>query len=167
MNIRAEKKEDIPHIFAVNAAAFSSDSEARLVDTLREKKAPMISLIAEEEGRIIGHILFTPVALLDKEHPPLAGLGPMAVHPDYQRKGVGGHLVDAGLKRCRKEGYRAVVVLGHADYYPRFGFVPSVAYGIDSNYDVQPEIFMIKVLVREGLKNVQGTICYNDLFNEV
>jgi putative acetyltransferase len=169
MKIRAEKPEDIPGIHAVNTESFSTEGEAQLVDLLRKEGVPMISLVAEnDEGVICGHVLFSPVSLKG-ENPGkrLAGLGPMAVHPAYRKKGVGSLLVEEGLKECVKAGYDAVVVLGYADYYPRFGFVPSVAYGIVSTYDVPDDIFMVKELKKGGLKGVQGTVSYHGLFREV
>ncbi|GAB6094093.1 N-acetyltransferase [Desulfatiferula olefinivorans] len=168
MMVRREKNEDIPSIFKLNIESFSTDAEANLVDMLRNRSLPMISCVAEEAGNIVGHILFTPVTLIDQNPAvALAGLGPMAVLPAYRKKGVGTLLVEFGLEECRKEGYGAVVVLGHADYYPRFGFVPSVAYGIASNYDVPPELFMIMELKKGALKGLQGIIAYHELFNDV
>jgi putative acetyltransferase len=168
MIVRREKTEDIPFIFKVNIESFSTDAEANLVDMLREQALPLISCVAEDEGTIVGHILFTPVTLIDQNPSvSLAGLGPMAVLPAYRNKGVGTLLVEQGLEECRKEGFGAVVVLGHEDYYPRFGFVPSVAYGISSNYDVPPEMFMIMELKKKALKGLQGIITYHQLFNGV
>lgn len=168
MKIRAEKTQDIPKINVINTASFSSDGEARLVDVLREKGVPLISLVAEDDDGLCGHILFSPVTIRG-ENPGkrLAGLGPMAVHPDHRKKGVGKLLVEEGCKQCQKAGYDAVVVLGEAEYYARFGFVPSVAYGIVSSYDVPDDIFMIKELKKGGLKGVQGTVSYHELFKEV
>ena len=95
------------------------------------------------------------------------GLAPMAVLPNWQNKGVGTHLANEGLKACEKAGYGAVVVLGHPDYYPRFGFVPSVNFGINSEYDVPPEAFMIKELQKGILQGITGTVKYNQVFNEL
>jgi len=169
MKIRAEKKQDIQRINDINTGSFSSEGEARLVDLLRKEGVPIISLVAEDDDNCLcGHILFSPVTLRgDNPGKRLAGLGPMAVLPDYRKKGVGKLLVEEGLKQCLKAGYDAVVVLGHADYYPRCGFVPSVAYGIVSIYDVPDDIFMVKELRKNGLKGVQGTVSYHDLFKEV
>lgn len=167
MIIRAESPVDIPRIFELNLEAFNSDDEAYLVDRLRDKGVPMISLVAEEDKVIIGHIMFTPVSLLDgKTSVSIAGLGPMAVRPAWQNKGVGSQLIEAGLKECLSAGYGAVVVLGNQDYYPRFGFAPSVEYGIDSMYDVPPELFMVKELKKGSLKKVKGTICYHEFFTD-
>ncbi|MBU1170890.1 MAG: N-acetyltransferase [Proteobacteria bacterium] len=168
MIARAEKPEDISRIYQINIETFSTDAEANLVDMLREHKVPLISWVAEDKGELIGHILFSPVTLVGQmSRISMAGLGPMAVRPSHQKKGVGTMLVEAGLKQCLKEGYSAVVVLGYPEYYPRFGFVPSVAYGIDSTYDVPPEVFMVKELKKGALKGIQGTVSYHGLFNDV
>lgn len=123
MNIRFEQPGDIEKIREVNLQAFETETEANLVEALRNADVELISLVAEENGEVIGHILFSPVILGDLK---IMGLAPMAVLPDRQNKGVGTELVNAGLQDCEKAGYEAVVVLGHAGYYPRFGFVPSV-----------------------------------------
>jgi putative acetyltransferase len=165
MNIRFEQPGDIEKIRELNLQAFETDAEANLVDVLRNTAVELISMVAEENGEVIGHILFSPVALAGGLR--IMGLAPMAVLPDWQNRGVGTKLVNAGLQACEEAGYEAVVVLGHADYYPRFGFVPSVNYGIKSEYDVPPEVFMVKELQQGALKGRTGTVKYNQAFNEV
>ncbi len=162
MQIRVEKPEDRNKVRAVNLAAFETDAEANLVDSLRGSGIQLISLVAEEHGDIIGHILFSPVTT--DGNAKIMGLAPMAVLPAWQKKGIGSQLVEEGLKACRKAGYGAVVVLGHPDYYPRFGFVPSVNFGIKSEYDVPPEVFMVKELQKGALKGVKGTVKYHQFF---
>jgi putative acetyltransferase len=97
----------------------------------------------------------------------IMGLGPMAVAPDHQRKGIGSALVREGLKRCKQLGCQAVVVLGHAEYYPRFGFVPAARYGIRSGYDVPDDVFMIAELVVGALRGASGVIRYDEAFGSV
>ena len=164
MNIRFEQPGDIEKIREVNLQAFETETEANLVESLRNADVELISLVAEENGEVIGHILFSPVILGDLK---IMGLAPMAVLPDRQNKGVGIELVNAGLQDCEKAGYEAVVVLGHAGYYPRFGFVPSVNFGIKSEYDVPPEVFMVKELREGALKGAAGTVKYHPAFNQV
>jgi putative acetyltransferase len=168
MVIREEQIKDIEQIWQVNTAAFVTDAEATLVNLLRDSGCTFISMVAETDNKIVGHILFTPVSLTgDKNRLKLMGLAPMAVLPEYQNQGIGSQLVETGLQHCRDSGYDAVVVLGHPNYYPRFGFVPSVNYGIKSEYEVADDVFMIIELVPGSLKNHTGIIRYHDAFNNV
>jgi putative acetyltransferase len=165
MNIRFEQPGDREQIRKVNLEAFDTESEANLVDALRDSGTELISLVAEDEDKIVGHILFSPVTMADVAG--MIGLAPMAVLPEWQRQGVGTQLVNEGLKACEKSGYSVVVVLGHPDYYPRFGFVPSANFGIKSEYDVPPEVFMVMELRKGALNGLKGTVKYHPLFNEV
>lgn len=166
MHIREEKKSDQGVVYEVNAAAFPSNEEAELVNRLRKTADPIISLVAEEQGVVAGHILFTPVALDSNAFLNLMGLAPMAVLPDFQRHGIGSALIDAGLAQCQQLGVGAVIVLGHAEYYPKFGFVPSIQFGIKSEYDVPDDVFMITELVKDYLRDQHGTIQYHGEFSE-
>ncbi|MGD2184619.1 MAG: N-acetyltransferase [Desulfobacterales bacterium] len=166
VHIRPETKADIEKIWQVNASAFNSETEANLVDRLRISGAPLISLVAERNKKIVGHIIFSPVMLSDnRKDIKIAGLAPMAVMPDDQKQGIGTALVNKGLKHCRSKGYQAVVVLGHPHYYPHFGFVPCSRFGIKSEYDVPDEVFMIKELVNGILTGYRGIVKYHPLFN--
>lgn len=164
MKIRIEKPEDKQAIYAVNKAVFPTNAEAKLVDTLRAEPIPTISLVAEIDDKIVGHIFFSPVSL--SGHPELLviGLAPMAVLPDYQNQGIGLALVTAGLDACKEAGYQAAVVLGHPEFYPRFGFLPSTQFNIDSEYDVPPEVFMTLELEEHALINKNGRIHYHPAF---
>jgi putative acetyltransferase len=94
----------------------------------------------------------------------IAGLAPMSVLPDHQKQGIGASLVNAGLSLCVSNGYKAVVVLGHPDYYPKFGFTPASTFGIKSEYDVPDEVFMVKELENGALSEYQGVVKYHPLF---
>lgn len=148
---------------ALNSAAFGQAAEADLVAALRDE-AGVISLIAEVDGRVAGHILFSPVTLAGHESLAIAGLAPMAVTPDRQRQGVGSALVRAGIGECRQAGFGAVVVLGHAEYYPRFGFGTAIERGIGCEYDVPPEAFMLLELQPGYLHGASGTIRFHPAF---
>jgi len=150
MLIRAEKESDRDAVFAVNLSAFETPAEATLVDVLREQAQPVLSLVAEKNGNVVGHIMFSPVSLSENPDLKVMGLAPMAVAPEHQRKGIGSALVRAGLEQCRQLGFVAVVVLGHPEYYPRFGFSPSSRFGIDSEYEVPEEVFMAVELESEA-----------------
>ncbi len=164
MLIRAEREADRESIRAINMAAFESSAEADLVDDLRQKARLIVSLVAQENSEIVGHIMFSPVSLAGHPDLKLMGLGPMAVAPDCQRKGYGSALVQAGLDCCREMGVSAVVVLGHPNYYPRFGFSPSSQFGIDSEYDVPDEVFMATELKPDCFDQIAGTVKYHPAF---
>ena len=168
MIIREEQPSDIEKIWKVNVEAFETIAEANLVNSLRDSGCTFITLVAVTETKVVGHILFTPVELSgNKNNLKIMGLAPMAVLSQYQNKGIGSELVQAGLERCKSLGYDAVVVLGHPDYYPKFGFVPSVKYGIKSEYDVSDEVFMILELTPGSLNHHEGIIKYHEAFNGV
>jgi len=168
IQIRDESPEDIPAIYTVNSSAFETPAEAVLVDKLRVANAITVSLIAELDGDVVGHILFSPVTITDRDQAWSAvGLGPMAVAPKHQNRGIGSLLVRAGLARCRELGEDVVVVLGHAEYYPRFGFRPSKPMGITWEIDVPEDVFMVAEL-REGvLAGRKGIVRYRPEFDEV
>ncbi len=166
--IRKEQTEDFDKIREINTQSFDTEAEANLVDNLRTSGKPLISLIAETKGIITGHILFSPVELINNKHSiKIAGLAPMAVLPEFQNQGIGSALINEGLKHCKSEDYQAVVVLGHPEYYPKFGFVPSSHYGIKSEYDVPDEVFMIIELEKDSLANHTGIVRYHEAFNQL
>jgi len=165
--VREENSSDVKTIWDINSEAFETDDEAKLVNALRDSGCTFISLVAEENNDVIGHILFTPVKLSSGVQVKILGLAPMAVLTQYQNTGIGSKLVERGLGNCKSHGFDAVVVLGHPDFYPKFGFVPSVEYGIKSEYEVPDEVFMILELVPGSLINCKGIIKYHEVFNEL
>ncbi len=167
MQIRTEEDTDHVSVQVLYEVAFETSAEARLVDDLREQAQPVISLVAEEAGTIIGHILFSPVMLAGHPELKIMGLAPMAVLPDHQHRGIGSALVPAGLEQCRKLGIGGVVVLGHPGYYPRFDFRPASDFNIDCEYDIPQEAFMLLELEPGYLRNVSGTIHYHDAFSNL
>lgn len=167
VQIRLEKERDRDGVHAVNYSAFETRAEADLVDTLREQAVPHISLIAEDKGTVIGHIMFSPVSL--SGHPKIRALGlaPMAVTPKRQRQGIGTALVEAGLEHCKRGKFAFAVVLGHPRFYPRFGFRPAGQFGIDSEYEVPSEVFMALELEPGALKEKSGKVSYHTAFNDL
>jgi len=166
--IRPETPEDSAAVRNVNEEAFGSSIEADLVEKLRLRQAYTLSLVATDGDKVIGHILFSPVTIESGNTSFGAlGLGPMAILPSYQRKGVGSQLVRAGLQECKCLGHEIVVVLGHPDYYPRFGFVPASTYGIKCEYDVPDEVFMVLELSKGVLSGRSGVVKYQPEFSEV
>ena len=166
--IRFEKPEDIAFIHSVNEQAFGSVSEAKLVDTLRLACTDHLSLVADDNGSIIGHLIFTPVVVTDgKQKTEGMGLAPMAVLPSKQRQGIGAQLVDTGLQILKEKGCPFVIVLGHPEYYPRFGFQAASGCNIRTLWDGVPdEAFMILVMDHEAMQNVSGVATFRDEFND-
>ena len=165
--IRFEVSSDLPGIDAVNREAFPSPAEAALVDALRTK-LECISLVATSAASVVGHILFTPVRVVGpSDDVRVAGLGPMAVGPAWQRRGFGSQLVRQGLEACRRSGYEVVVVLGHHGYYPRFGFVPASRLQLRCEFDAPDEAFMAQELRRGALSAGGGLVRYAPEFSEV
>jgi putative acetyltransferase len=167
--IRHETPADIDAVRRVNALAFDRPNEARLVDALRGAASPFVSLVAEIDGEIVGHICFSPVEVEreDGMRISILGLAPMAVLPEHQNQGIGSQLVIRGLEECRNAGVPAVIVLGHPDYYPRFGFEPASQRGVRSEYDVPDPVFMIVELIRGAAAEVRGIARYHEVFKDV
>ena len=163
MHVRSERPADIPHVHALNVAAFDSPTEATLVDALREQ-ADVISIVAEQDGHIIGHILFSPVRLTGADDLRAVGLAPMAVALERQRTGIGSALVREGLAHCQRQGVGAVFVVGHPEYYPRFGFRPASGFGITCEFEVPDEVFMAMELAPGALKGRAGRLFYHEAF---
>ena len=168
IRIRSELPEDIEAIYSLNQEAFEGTTEANLVNNLRTSNAMTLSLVAIKNNKIVGYIAFSPVTIeSDQTTVNAVGLAPMAVSPELQRSGIGSQLVEEGLNRIRTAGHDLVIVIGHPEYYPRFGFVPAKKYSIRWEHDVPEEAFMIKELRKGALKEVRGTVKFRPEFNEV
>jgi putative acetyltransferase len=158
--VRPESTADEDAIRHVNRLAFGQDEEARLVDALREGGFVRVSLVAEQEGQVVGHILFSDLPIITGNGRVAAlALAPMAVLPELQRQGIGSALVQMGLEACRQQGHRIVVVLGHAHFYPRFGFSPKLATHLESPFSGS-DSFMAHELVAGALDGVAGRVQY-------
>ena len=168
ITVRAEKTEDRGAVRRVNELAFGQPNEADLVDALRTNASPLVSLVAIAEEQVVGHICFSPVTIeSDVGVFTAMGLAPMAVLPEYQNQGIGSQLVRAGLKECQGVGHDIVVVLGHPNFYPRFGFAPASLKGLRSEYDVPDEVFMVTELVPGALGGRSGLVKYHSEFAKV
>lgn len=166
--IRTEKIEDHEAVRRINELAFGQPNEADLVDALRENADPCISLVAVVDEQVVGHIFFSPVSIeMESGDFTAMGLAPMAVLPEHQNQGIGSQLVRDGLKECRRLGENIVVVLGHPNYYPRFGFVPASLKGLRSEYDVPDEVFMVTELTEGALAGRRGLVKYHPEFAKV
>ena len=168
--VRAEIGSDHDAIDRVNRLAFGQDNEGRLVRALRclPEFLPDLSLVAEAERTIVGHILFTPIHIRGSTPPvPALALAPMAVLPDWQRRGVGSSLVREGIDRCRRLGHARIIVLGHTEYYPRFGFVPASSFGIRAPFPVPDDAFMAMALQPDAFAQCIGVVEYPPAFSDV
>jgi len=166
--IRDERSADAAAIRAVLEAAFPQSVEADLVDKLRLACAERVSLVAVEDDRVVGHILFTP-ATIERPEGPLVGYGlaPMAVLPEFQNRGIGSALVRAGIERLRRSRCPFVIVVGHAEYYPRFGFVRASTHGVRCQWDGVPDdAFMVLILEASIASQVAGLAKYRREFDE-
>ena len=166
LTVRREEARDIEYIYNINFRAFGREEEGKLVDRLRGRVYPFISLVAEEEGRPVGHILFTAVIVGDSIL-SATGLGPMAVLPEYQGEGVGSALINEGLRVCREERIEAVFVLGHAGYYIKFGFEHASRRGIYWKSSEFAPYFFVLELVPGALDGVQGEVVFHPAFEDV
>ena len=167
VTLRKEHRGDEEQIRLVNTRAFGQPTEADIVDTLRKTCPEGVSFVAEREDKVVGHILFTP-AVIEAQQKEIWGMGlaPMSVLPEFQRQGIGSQLVQAGLDEMRRTQQPFVIVLGHPEYYPRFGFIRASSYGIASQYaDVPDEAFMILVLDEDALRDASGVGKYRAEFD--
>ena len=167
LTVRPETPEDIESIRRVNEQAFGQKDESEIVTKLRERGVLTISLVAIQDGEIVGHIAFSPVDIETEGSSFKAiSLAPMAVPPAYQRRGIGSQMVWAGLEECRRLGYEIVVVVGYPDYYPRFGFVPANPKGIGCEFEVPDEAWMVLELWEGALTGRRGKIRFQPEFKE-
>ena len=165
MEIHEERPGDLDAIRDVNRRAFEQDQEGNLVDALRANGAALLSLVATLDGRVVGHIMYSPIVVDDRVTG--AALGPMAVLPEFQRQGIGGKLIEAGNRKLREDGRPFIIVVGHAEYYPRFGFKPASTYGVSCEWPLPDNVFMLLVLDSAKMNGVSGPAKYLHKFSTV
>jgi predicted N-acetyltransferase YhbS len=171
--IRKETVADYPEIKRIVKAAFEKefgqDNETVLIEKLRRNPdfIPELSLVAVSGDRIVGYILFFPIKIkINDTLSDSLSLAPMAVDPSLQRKGIGKRLVEEGLSTARDLGHKSVIVLGHAEYYPRFGFRPASKWNIKPSFEGVPDnAFLAIELVDGALNDVRGIVQYPEEFN--
>jgi putative acetyltransferase len=170
ITIEAETEGDYEQITRLHTIAFNGDGEARLVEKLRKTPIyiPELSLVAKYRNAIIGHILFYPIKInaYRKKCNSLA-LAPISVLPNFQNRKVGSRLIKEGLQKAQKLGFKSVIVVGHSEYYPRFGFEKASKYGISAPFNVPATAFFAIELEKDGLKNCSGTTEYPSEYNEL
>ena len=168
INIRQEQPEDFQAIRTLNEEAFGGPEEANIIEKLRSDCPDMLSLVAVCEDRIVGHILFSP-AVIETDNGPVEGMGlaPMAVLAEYQNRGIGRKLIESGLDILRERVCPFIIVLGHPDYYPRFGFERASVYGLRCQWQGVPDEAFMVIFFDETLKQgVSGIARYRDEFDE-
>jgi putative acetyltransferase len=168
ITIRPERPEDASQVRHVNELAFGQPAEANLVERLRQACTDSLSLVAEDDA-VVGHILFTSAVVEGAGRRVFGmGLAPMAVLPERQRQGIGSQLVRRGLDILRERGCPFVVVVGHPEYYPRFGFEPASMHSLASQWQGVPDAaFMVLALDVHAMAGVSGVAKYREEFNEV
>jgi putative acetyltransferase len=166
--IRPETPADYAAVYEVNKLAFENrDVEPRLVEALRGLPG-VISLVAELDGQVVGHILFTPIYIeTPNGNVPAISLAPVAVRPGYQNRGIGTTLSCLGLEACQAQGHRIAIVLGHPNYYPRFGFSAALAKPLVCPWGDCGEAWMALELVPGALEGVTGKVIYPKAFQNV
>ncbi|MGA7669455.1 MAG: N-acetyltransferase [Nitrolancea sp.] len=170
VSIRPERSGDETTIYEVNRLAFGRESEPKLVDALRASDCfiPELSLVAEQTGRIVAHVLFSRATIRTTGGEiPVLVLGPVAVLPECQNRGIGSQLIEAGLEDAREMGERIVVLIGHPWYYPRFGFKPARPLGIEYPTPIRDEVFMVLELTPDALDDIHGTLALPPAFADV
>jgi putative acetyltransferase len=167
VEVRPEQPGDHAQVHDVHARAFGDNEAADLVDLLRSRNKAVISLVAVSSHGVVGHILFSPITI-SNARPDFRGLGlaPLGVLPEFQKRGVGSRLTEAGLESCRQLNYDAVVVLGHPTYYPRFGFTKASASGLGNEYNAE-DAFMVVELRPGALLGIEGLVQYSPEFREM
>lgn len=169
IRIRQQRPEDAPHVRRINELAFDQPLEADLVERLTAACPDALSIVADDDGAVVGHIFFTPV-VIDHAGDVVVGMGlaPMAVLPDRQRQGIGSELVRHAIDVLRERGCPFVVVVGHPEYYPRLGFERASLRGLRSQWEGIPdEAFMVRILNPEAMTDVSGVARYRPELDEV
>ena len=172
MNIREASDSDLNDVLSVEKEAFGYDKESILVKGLLSDPSakPLYSLLAFNDDRAVGHVLFTSARLEYVQNGALISiLAPLAVIPDFQKIGVGGKLIERGLQHLANSGVDLVFVLGHPDYYPRYGFKPAGVQGFEAPYPIPEEhanAWMVQELHPGVIGNVSGKVRCADMLNK-
>ena len=164
IDIREERPSDAAVIRDVNTRAFAQTQEANIVDALRSNGGMLLSLVATIHDQVVGHIMYSPASVGSTAG---AALGPMAVLPEHQSQGIGSRLIEAGSRALREKGCPFIVVVGHAGYYPRFGFEPGSRSDITCEWNVPDDVFMVLVLNAEKMQGVSGLAKFRREFSSV
>jgi len=169
MIIRTESVKDFKEVYNVNFLAFGNrEDESKLIERIRnsEEFISELSIVAEIDNEIVGHILLSKAAVENKEEQQeVIVLAPIAIKPIYQKQGIGSKLINEGLKRCKELGFNIVFLIGHPEYYPKFGFKPARIFGLElKQFEVPEDVFMVCELNEGELQNIKGELKYPKSF---
>jgi predicted N-acetyltransferase YhbS len=169
MKIRTENENDYKAVYDLHFIAFGSrEDESKLVERIRQSEGfvPDMSIIAELDNEIIGHVLISKAKVVDNDrHHNVMVLAPVAVKPEFQKQGVGTKLINEGLQRNKDRGIGVILLIGHPSYYPRLGFKPARAYGLELKlFNVPDEVFMVCELIEGTLSDIKGELIYPKAF---
>ena len=164
IEVRQERAKDIEAIRDVNKRAFGQDHEGNIVDALRSNGAALLSLVATLDDRVVGHIMYSPATIGDVTG---AALGPMSVLPEHQRQGIGSQLVSAGTQKLKASGCPFIIVLGHPNFYPRFGFRRASSLAVKCEWDVPDEVVMLLLLDESKMQGASGLVKYRHEFMSI
>lgn len=169
MIIRTETEKDFKEVYKLNYEAFGNrEDEAKLVERIRrsEEFIPELSIVAEIENEIVGHLLLSKAVIEnDEQLSTVIVLAPVAVKSDRQKQGIGSRMIEEGISRCRVLGFNIILLIGHPSYYPRFGFQPARKYGLElKQFKVPDEVFMVFEVKAEALQKIKGELKYPKAF---
>jgi predicted N-acetyltransferase YhbS len=169
MIIRTETVEDYEEVYKLNYLAFGKrEDESKLVERIRksEEFVPELSIVAEIDNEIVGHLLLSKAAVETQERIfTVIVLAPIAVKPDRQKQGIGSKLIEEGIRRCKNLGYYIILLIGRPKYYPRFGFKPARKYGLElKQFKVPDQVFMVYEVVDGELEKIRGELKYPKAF---
>ncbi len=168
ITIREENESDLITIKKINDRAFGQTQEGHVIGKIRASGTPVLSLVAEIDNTTVGHIFYSTSEIkCNNKRITGMGLAPMVVLPKYQKQGIGKRLINESLNLLKKRSVPFIIVLGHEDYYPKFGFEKASKYGITCQWDGVPdEAFMIMILDKEKMADIHGVAKYRDEWNE-
>lgn len=169
ITIRKESENDYKYVYKVNKEAFLRDNESELVEKIRlgDNYINDLSLVAIVKNEIVGHIMLSKIEISGKENLDILTLAPMSVIPNYQKIGIGSKLIESAIEKAKELGYKAIIVLGHENYYPKFGFEVAALYDIYPPFDVPDDVFMIKILDKTIIDQLGGQVLYPKEFMEI
>ena len=172
--IREERQKDFEKINQVVKAAFKNveqtdHTEHLLVERLRKSQAyiPALSLVAQTpQGAIVGHLLLSKAHIINGSQSfEVLALAPLSVAPAFQRNSIGSKLIEVAHQRAKKLGYAAIVLLGHKDYYPRFGYKKASLFGVSFPFNAPDDCCMVAELRKNALRGISGVVCYSQAFS--